>query len=143
MEHFCWQLLSVYLDQQPQPFKKMQAMHTLLCSIVFYLLTSCNQDDHTLISIQKLAKEAGLKDNSDICTVYEVLLTEEGVFTEEIDYVYYYKCFRYLDSKYETVPVLQTALEAFAENPVKFPKGNTTKKQVIMKEQIRKKIHKK
>lgn len=133
VEHFCWNLLSVYLEEQPQTYKKMQAMHALLCSIVFFVLTSCNKRDQNLISLQKLAKEAFLEPGND-CTVYEMVLFKDEKFSDEQEYIYYYKLFRLLDPSYDSVPLLQKALDAFTENP-RFQKGNLLQNQKIIKEQ--------
>lgn len=131
VEHFSWLLLSVYLEQYQVPYRKMQAMHTLLCNIVFYLLTCCNRDEYDLETIQKVLKEAMPEPESNH-TLYEFMQTDEKYYSEHQDYVYYYKLFKILDPGYSTVPMLQQALEMYAENPA-YPQGNATKHQEVMR----------
>lgn len=131
VEHFSWLLLSVYLEQQPVAYGKMQAMHALLCNVVFFILTCCNKEDWSFESIQKLLNIAVPKPGISN-TTYEFIQTEERDYSEHQDYVYYYKLFRVLDPEYSTVPLLQQALEMYAEAP-ELPQGNATKHQKVMK----------
>lgn len=130
VEHFSWLLLSVYLEQCPVEYRKMQAMHNLLCNIVFYLLTCCDRDDYNLESIQKVLKVA-VPEPENNHTLYEFMQTDEKYYSEYQDYVYYYKLFKILDPTYRTVPMLRQALEMYAENPA-YPQGNATKHQRLM-----------
>ena len=131
VEHFSWLLLSVYLEQEPVTYRKMQAMHALLCNIVFFILTCSNQEECNLDSILKILKEA-MPEPETSHTVYEFTMTAEKNYSEKLDYVYYYKLFKVLDPDYSTVPLLQQAIEVYAENPA-HPQGNATKHQKVIK----------
>ena len=118
VEHFCWHLLSVYLNTSPETYQKIAAMHKLLCSIVFYILRECNKNDHTIESIQKLTKQASpSSDNRE--TIFEVLLndTKEKGRREQMEFLDYYKKYRFLDSDYLVIETLQKALVIFVETP--------------------------
>lgn len=112
VEHFCWHLLSVYLDKTPETYQRINAMHKLLCSIVFYVLRECASKEHTIMSIQKLVSNSSLEPGCSR-TIYEVLLSDcEN--KECHDYYRQYKC---LDSAHQTVSQLQKALVDFTDNP--------------------------
>ena len=131
VEHFSWLLLSVYLEEAPIAYHKMHAMHALLCNIVLFILTCCNPNEWNLDSIQKILKEA-IPEPGISYTIYEFIMTEGKHYSENQDYVYYYKLFKLLDPDYNTVPLLQQAIEVYVETP-EHPQGNVTKHQKVIK----------
>ena len=110
VEHFSWNVLSAYLDKTPETYQRMNAMHKLLCSIVFYVLLQCDAKEHTILSIQKLAKNSGLELGCS-GTVYEALLSD----CKNQEHHDYYRQYRCLDSTYQTVLALQKALVDFID----------------------------
>lgn len=139
VEHFCWLLLSVYLEEQLVPYRQMMAMHALLCNVVFYILTCCNKDERTLDSVQKLLKVAVYEPENPE-TTYEFIMTQERGYSENQDYAYYYKLFKVRDPAYKTVTMLQQALEMYTENPV-YPKGNAIRQQRVIRKSEKKTTH--
>lgn len=113
VEHFCWHLLSGYLEERPEPYSKAHAMHSLLCSIVFYVGNECDPCDQTLTSIQKLV-EKSIRVDLYTSSIYEVLLCHVSHVPDIMDY---YRAFEQKDPDHETIPVLKKALGIFQDHP--------------------------
>ena len=123
IEHFSWSILSFYLEAEPMPYTHMLAVHSLLCSIVYFDLKECNPDEQNIQTLQKLAATVKAPSSKGCVSVYEVLVNDEGSrIRGQREYLEYYRKYKSIDDSLSLAPVLEDALAYFCEHG-NFSKG--------------------
>lgn len=117
VETLSWCLMGPYLKEVKLIHRDVKAMHTLLCSVIYYLDQNIADSDCSFVGIQRMVKFAHPESGDGDKTTYEIYLEKENVLNPEscIDAEYYYGSFRQLDSKKRTPAQLLDALDCFAE----------------------------
>jgi len=111
VEQFCHLIVRKSPDLCASKHSNIMAAHALLCSLVFYLLLTCDKEDHTMAALMKLL---------DLVKPIENHVFEEcgsSVFLADLatDYAFYYGRFMQLDPGFQSVKLAERALITFAE----------------------------
>ena len=119
VEHFAWNLLKEYLTRYALPFNQIQAIHSLLCSIVFFILEKYPKCDWNMFSLLRLANESSPGPNCQE-SKFQFLIENN----KPVNATHYYATYKELDPNYKISPTLLKALEWLNRTPVRIKEAN-------------------